>query len=74
MCIAQFANASSLKKKIRPIASIVWVQGRVEKKRQKGVRKMKKYFCFVLKKYQSVLGQKTTGGGRAERPPQSVYG
>jgi len=54
MCITQFANASSLKKKIRPIASIVWVQGRVEKKRQKGVRKMKKYFCFVLNKYQSV--------------------
>jgi len=35
---------------------------------------MKKYFCFVFKKYQSVLGQKTTGGGRAKRPPQSVYG
>ena len=43
-----------IEKKIRPIASIVWVQGRVEKKRQKGVRKMKKYFCFVLNKYQSV--------------------
>ena len=52
MCIAQFANASSLKK-IRPITLIVWMLWRVEKNAKKKVRKMKKKL-FILNKYQSV--------------------
>ena len=44
--------ASSNKKKIRPITSIVWVLGRMEKMPKKG-KKMKEK-KFVLNKYQKV--------------------
>ena len=43
--IAQFAKACSLKK-IRPIILIVWVLGRIEKKRQKKGQKNEKQVCF----------------------------
>ena len=41
-------------KNIRPITLIVWVLGRIKKMPKKGSKNEKKYFLFVLNKYQSV--------------------
>ena len=56
MFIAQICKVSSLKKKIRLITLIVWMQGRVEKK----AKKCEKYYCFAFIKCQSVTHVSTS--------------
>ena len=59
LLVTQIFKANSLKK-IRPKTLIAWMLERVEKKMTKKGKKCKKYYFFVLNKYQSLTHVSTS--------------